>query len=662
MQDKKNSYSRKISTFLLFVGLAMLALTACSGRKTGVIDPLLQSAESLLWQDAAEAERVLQLVDTAQLPQCDKNAFRVLNCLVQHRLNRAIQPEDVPLSLIQDLQRTGNKRYQAYGYYVRGRACMAAEQLPEAMTGFKQAEQFAEALPDDDPCHGLIYYCMGNVLEKELLNATAYGYYKKAAGYFLRADRPDYLVYCYRDIARMHRNMGSADESPEYYYNLSLETAHRIGDTVQAAVTMLHCEADRPHPDSAVLCSLAVWLTDTAGLSLYADIAAECFLRSGKRDNAHRYMELLRQQQGGESQWAQRRYRELRCREAFRAGDSKTAFRILSSLYADEQLRAAEEAELRAFTLEKQFDLDAERAANKHLRGERILILIIAGLVVLVLILIVVIQYVRLSRTRMRHQLEQEVQQSKTQAQEREIKSKSRQLQRLLKERVRTSRNLLCSMMGEQENVKVNTRRQLESLLLLDEKQWKTFVQEFEMANNGLLARLRSTYPKLTESDLQYIALAYIGLDNADISILLQMQERTLWNRRQRIKNHLGEPTMNLDDWIAGIGLITNAPQGSTPPRKTPRQGTAGKNKAQTLMLLLLTGLFIAPMFAAHPSYLPDTGSAIPSDTTAVTIPELPQDTVVTIPDTVTRPAPRGHVRHPAVVPIHSVVRKSSKS
>ena len=177
------------------------------------------------------------------------------------------------------------------------------------------------------------------------------------------------------------------------------------------------------------------------------------------------------------------------------------------------------------------------------------------------------------------------------------------------------------------------------------------------MANNGLLARLRSTYPNLTESDLQYIALAYLGLDNADISILLQMQERTLWNRRQRIKNHLGEPTMNLDDWIAGIGLITNAPQGSIPPRKTPRQGTAGKNKAQTLMLLLLTGLFIAPMFAAHPSYLPDTGSAIPSDTTAVTIPELPQDSVVTIPDTVTRPAPRGHVRHPAVVPIHSGAR-----
>lgn len=657
MQRLKKTYSAKICAILLFAGFVVLCLTACSGWKSGPKDSLLQTCETLLWQDAAKAERVLQLVDTAHLSPRDRNCYRVVACFVRHRLNQAIQPDDISLSLIQDLNRTGNKRYLAYGYYLKGRAYMAAEQLPEAMQSLKQAEVYMDALPDDNPCRGLIYYCMGNVLEKELLNVTAFGNYDAASECFRKANRPDYLVYCYRDRARtLVKEDETAEEEAcmkEHYYNLSLEMAGLVGDTVQAAVTMLHREADRLRPDSAVLCSLAVWLTDTAGLSLYADIAAECLLRSSEPEKARRYIELLRQPQGGESIWTMRRYRELRSKEAAMAGDVTNAYRLLSSLYTDEQLRAAEDAGLRAFTLEKQFDLDAEREVSKHLRGEKILILIIACLVTLVLIMAIVILYIRLTRTRMRHQLEQEIQLSKAQAQECEINTMSRHLQRLLKERVRTSRNLLCGMLGEPEDKKTFTRRQLQDLLLLDEKQWKTFVQEFEVAHNGLLARLRSDYPTLTESDLQYIALAYLGLDNSDICILLQMQERTLWNRRQRIKNHLGEPSMNLDDWIAGLGLVTKSPQAASTQRKTPRANAKGRNKGQAMAVLVMAVLLFGPMFAAQPADPPLKETATPADTTTVALPQLPQDTITTVPDTVAKPASRRHVRHPSLVPIN---------
>ena len=666
-QRQKKSYSISIHILLLFAVLTIFSLTACRRGKTGATAPLLQTVETLLWQDVGEAERLLQLVDTTQLSPYDTNCYFVLTRFVQHRLNKAIKPEEIPLSLLQDLTSCGNKRYLAYAYYLRGRAFIASEQLAEAMESLKQAEAFRQALAEDDPCRGLIYYCMGNVLEKEMLNVPAFDFYQLAEESFRIADRPDYLVYCYRDLARTFGRTDVADEEAdareEYFYTMSLDMANRIGDTVQATVTMLHREAGRTKPDSALLCRLAIWLTDTAGLNLYADIAAECLLRKHKTKQAEKYMELLRHQQGSESIWAMRRYRELYSLKAAMTGDMNNAYRILISLYADEQLRATEEAGLRAFTLETQFDLDAERETNRYLRGEKILILIIACLVALVLIMAIVILYIRLSRTRTRHDMEQQIQYSKTQAQEREIKSMSRQLQRLLKERVRTSRNLLYGMMGEQGNIKANTRRQLQDLLLLDEKQWKTFVQEFEIAHNGLLGQLRNNYPTLTESDLQYIALAYIGLDNADICILLQMQERTLWNRRQRIKNHLGEPSMNLDDWIAGIGMGMNNQQGTNMHSKTPRQSsTKGKKKTSTVVILALIGLFIGPAFAAHPSYLPQTETAMPSDTAIVTIPELPQDTAVTVPDTIRRPASRGHVRHPSVVPIHSEVRRVIKS
>ena len=126
---------------------------------------------------------------------------------------------------------------------------------------------------------------------------------------------------------------------------------------------------------------------------------------------------------------------------------------------------------------------------------------------------------------------------------------------------------------------------------------------------------------------------------------------------------------MNLDDWIAGIGLSMNSHQGTNALRKTPRQKPTGKKKAQALVILVLIGLFIGPTFAAHPSYLPQTEPAMSSDSTTVAIPNLQQDTVtaiddtdVTIPDTITRPASRRHVRHPAIVPIHSNAHKLIQS
>lgn len=645
----------------------MVCLSACNRASVGVGNPLLVQAERQLWQEPQDAERILQLVDTAELAWDDKCCYQVLTCFVQHRLNRPIRVDDLSVSLLQDLRTAGNKYYLAYTYYLRGRAYMASEQLPEAMESLKQAEMYLDALPEDNPCRGLIYYCMGCVLEKELLNASAAAFYQRAEECFSLADRPDYLVYCYRDLARTQdRTDEDGDTFRKLYYAMSRDMAERLGDTVQAAVTMLHMEAANPRPDSSVLCSLAVWLTDTAAMPLYADIAAECLLRNGENGRAHRYMALLRQQQGGESHWAQRRYRELCCLEAAMKGDTCAAYRVLSSLYTDEQLRASEDASLRAFTLEHQFDLNAEREANRHLRGEKILVLVIASLVTLVLILTVVILCIRLSRTRLRQQMEQQLQQAKAQAQDREIKNMSKQLQRLLKERVRTSRNLLRSMLVESNNSKSVTTKQLQDMLLIDAKQWQSFEQEFEMAHNGLLATLRDRYPALTDSDLQYIALAYLRLDNSDISLLLQMKERTLWNRRQRIKNHLGAPNMDLDDWIAGLGLGTRPVAAVSTARKSPGGNRIRKN-ALALLLLAGAGWVLQPVVSAQPSDSSKEGpeptvEALASDSLNVQQP----DTLVAVPDSL--PAKektddsRLRVRHPAPVPIHSAPDEQNRS
>ena len=66
----------------------------------------------------------------------------------------------------------------------------------------------------------------------------------------------------------------------------------------------------------------------------------------------------------------------------------------------------------------------------------------------------------------------------------------------------------------------------------------------------NLLRDIQNYYPKITEKDLQYIALAKSGLSINDMCYLLDVSERTLWNRRQRIKGHIGNADMDVDEWI----------------------------------------------------------------------------------------------------------------
>ena len=76
------------------------------------------------------------------------------------------------------------------------------------------------------------------------------------------------------------------------------------------------------------------------------------------------------------------------------------------------------------------------------------------------------------------------------------------------------------------------------------------FMQEFDRVYSSFLPQLHNRYPTLTEQDDQYIALALLGLDNTEIAVLLNQTDRTIWNRRQKIKTRLGDGKMDLDKWI----------------------------------------------------------------------------------------------------------------
>lgn len=84
-------------------------------------------------------------------------------------------------------------------------------------------------------------------------------------------------------------------------------------------------------------------------------------------------------------------------------------------------------------------------------------------------------------------------------------------------------------------------------------KNWNRFLAEFEGIFPNFLQFIRERYPELTESDIQYIILTILGLDNNDISFVLSKTTRTIWNRRDTIKTRLDLKEVSIEEWLDSL-------------------------------------------------------------------------------------------------------------
>lgn len=80
--------------------------------------------------------------------------------------------------------------------------------------------------------------------------------------------------------------------------------------------------------------------------------------------------------------------------------------------------------------------------------------------------------------------------------------------------------------------------------------QWDEFVAEYDKCHDGVLTCWRQRNPRLTDSDVLYMVLLSEKMTSRDISLLLDSSDRTVWNRRQLVKEHLGIELSELEDWL----------------------------------------------------------------------------------------------------------------
>lgn len=196
--------------------------------------------------------------------------------------------------------------------------------------------------------------------------------------------------------------------------------------------------------------------------------------------------------------------------------DSTHLLHLYQALGRESMAHQLQEKESELTILQEHLMEEKSLRTQRQLAGGLLFALIASALLILLLI------YVRWQREQYRHQLTV-MEQGKL---KQELENKREVLQSRLRERV----------MMKSESVN-----------------WDAFYEEFDVAYDGLLSRLTNRYPDLTDIDIRYIVLTCMHFNTSDICLLLNHTKRTIYNRRQILKQRLGLTTEDLDDWLRAL-------------------------------------------------------------------------------------------------------------
>lgn len=469
---------------------------------------------------------------------------------------------------------------------------MAIAQYNKAVLALKHAENYIDYLDSSEPYAGLIYYRLGNVCESEQLYSISLEYYQKAVPYLEKCASHYYLAFCYRDISRTAHSKVPCDSTlVDNSCQKALSEAMASNNSNLSYEIKYHDELNKSHRDTVKLVELAQYMSDSLLQCHYAYFVAMYYLQQGDIRRGTEYLERFAADTVY-SDWAKIQYRYLQSLLYHKTGRTLQAYNMLQRVYHDLWTQLQEDADARIYAISRHYDLEREqnRSLQLQLEKQRLYITIASIAVLLlicVLIALLVITYQRNEKRTFQQQAEQK--QLKEQAERllAEKKYIEAEKQRADAERQRVeaeNKHLEAQNHIAQLNAELHARREalrqnlqlridltkrlhqlpetdlqylskaftesLASITFSDHDTWQQFLHEFNDLYANLLNDIQHNYPKITEKDLQYIALAKLDLSINDICYLLGTTERTIWNRRQRIKGHIGDSDVDVDEWI----------------------------------------------------------------------------------------------------------------
>ena len=439
---------------------------------------------------------------------------------------------------------------EAQELYRKGISCNNNSQYESSTIYLKQAEEILESLPESPQRNqllGLTWFRLGNTSESDMLYDIAQAYYRKSIP-LLDTDSNDvYLACAYRDIARTMAITGGEQDSVLSYFAQAEHYARRANSTLLS----LDIEAYRYqlcYPDS-VEHRLAVCKKLAEGYNVptrYSEIV-ELLLAQQATDSAAYYLERLQPTDSAYTYWFEQSYAYLNSKILHQRGQMDTAYRLLLDLYDRKIEELQRDASARTYALTLHYDVAREQQLAREAQSEKqwqrkISLVLVLLLAVVIVLLVVLWRYWQQRRREQARQLEA-------------LRNKYIQQLQLALERLQQKVNLtreieMQRMRGNEVEFPKWLQTYRDEQLTMSKESLDELIASIDKALDGAISRLRTEYPELTESDMQFAILSIIGASDNDMSIVLNVQKQTIYHRRQIVRKHVNPEIDDIDAWL----------------------------------------------------------------------------------------------------------------
>ena len=527
----------------LYILLLGALLTACSGHME-VSNPQLLEAESLLWEAPLRSDTLLNTLAHANLSRYENKRLELLKAHLDLKLRQQLQSEESMQALASWFASHQDAASAAEAYYIIGAYANWTGDNTTAMRQLKEAER----LQPTGIIAGMTYYKMGRINEEEQLYEEAESYYSRAAEYITPTNLPLYQACVWRELGRMR-----SDSSKNACFEKALGYARQTNDPIlcleiQYAAAASSASADEKKKSIRI----SRYLCDSMHMKRYAYDIVKYYLRSGHPDSARCYLDILAQDSTAK-EWSNTQYTLWESQYLHALGRDRSAYLELLDLYNRTTARTEQQIRTQTYAIAQRYDNEAERAKNLQLELEKQhLYFSLAAIIALVLIAIIAAIIIWQKR-HTRALLEKAQTRQKMALMREELELRRETLKRVIEQRVSMNKSLQEAILHQQKDAELPPWADefIQLSTFTSPSQWNEFVEEFNACYEHVLSHLQEQYPSLKTVDIKVISLIILGIDNADICLLLGLAKNTVWNRRNRIKQAIGlDGNTNLDWWL----------------------------------------------------------------------------------------------------------------
>ena len=521
--------------------ITLLACCSCS-RKIVIESSELQEAISQVWLDADLAQERLDEIDASKLSEYEKNRYRLTEAHLMLKRELRLPPETNMEALAKYFVSCKDESSASEAYYIQGAYLNWLGQNTQAMQYLKKAESY----PAVSIIRGMTYYKMGRISESEQLYAIALENYQKALPYLEEAGLPLYLASVYRELGRNTNN-----EARNQYFDKALVAARFMGDSI-LYMDIRYAQLAIIQPNAPEIARICQHMCHQVGRKRYAYDLVKYYIRTHKADSAKIYLDILAADTTAQI-WSAQQHALWESQYLHLKGRNKEAYESLYDLYNAYYKEVEEQGRASAFAAAQHYDNEVEKAKNLQLQLDRQRLYIILGAVLVSVLCLVILAILFISHQRAKHLIEKTKNEEEIANLQNELKIRRESLKRIINQRIELSKNLQEAILShkKEESIPQWAKDYIDQNIFSTEEQWQGFLKEFEGAYGNILTRLQNTYPRLTSTDLQVIALYILGIDNSDICLLMGATQRTIWSRRMRIKNRIGlGEKESLNKWL----------------------------------------------------------------------------------------------------------------